>query len=191
MAHDDRTDEAPPTEDAKSGRETVGEANSGCFGCFVLVLVLSFAAFGFGGWLYVEGHKQLKWPRIEGEIAGSTFNKSRSNNRVSWSLILYYNYEVDGKLHSGEYSESLQTEAGLQRRLREHPKGRAFPVHYNPENPEVSSVKPGEMVQASPLFALLGVALLGFAGFLHWVNQSPQVAAENSAGEDPPSEDPT
>ena len=139
---------------------------------WILVGVLTIgsgAALGYYIWSALEGWTAVRWPTAPGEIISSAV-EDVPGRLPSYEPKVSYSYSVGGVTRTGNRlrfgDNTVSFEATARKRLASYPRGTAIQVHYDPEDPERSVLRPGVsrwnyafMVLAGAMF-LAGLALL-------------------------------
>lgn len=113
-----------------------------------------------------------RWPTTAGEITGTDVKSSSSgeSGTTSYSPKLRYEYTVDGETYVSSryrfgsvpsFSSRSKAESWLEDNF---PVGSEVPVHYSPDRPDLTVLKPGGL---RPLFLVLfGLLWLGLGAFM-------------------------
>ncbi len=137
-----------------------------------LIQVLTFVALGLGVLLLsissgdVNKSIQSKsWPITQGQVSDTT----RTGERAILPLVIY-SYEVAGVVYTDSTDFSIPGFGSRRYRgqtagkvLTEYPPGKTVSVHYNPDNPTMSSLRPS--LRWAPLmrFTVGAMLLMAFA----------------------------
>lgn len=103
-----------------------------------------------------RGRASLAWPTAQGEIVRSDIVRGRRSGEA----VIRYAYTVDGRAYEGWRKYFIRRGDGRTRSdwVRQYPEGRTVPVHYDPDDPEISALEPGA--------SLWGIVRDGFAATL-------------------------
>ncbi|MCW8963467.1 MAG: DUF3592 domain-containing protein [Gammaproteobacteria bacterium] len=127
-----------------------------------------------------EGTDTETWPASSGVITASKIDtethayRSASNkleSSISYTPVLVYDYQVDGKMFTGtviykSFAHALEFIA--EGYIEQYAVGSAVTVYYNPDDPEDAVLEPGFKIFShyfaftffGGLFALIGVGIL-------------------------------
>ena len=125
------------------------QADGGCLGVAIIVLVLVFAPYITIPKLH-QAYTSTSWPTANGRITeskvGWTMGGSRGMNRPIPYHHLRYDYEVDGQPYCGTriqfFSEVVLT-VDADKIVPRYPSGSEVTVYYSPDNPSKSVLVPG------------------------------------------------
>lgn len=113
----------------------------------------------------VKATASVDWPATQGIVVASSvkYKKSGDGGGGTYHAVVIYDFNVDGKVFSGnrvaygDYGSGDNTHA--RRIVQRYPQGRSVPVYYEPGNPGECLLKPGLKGQA------WGLPLIGFVFF--------------------------
>ncbi|MBC8121136.1 MAG: DUF3592 domain-containing protein [Gemmatimonadaceae bacterium] len=140
----------------------------------MLIIAVGVWATFTGATEWVRGVRSEPWPIVQGTVLSSYVEiKTRKGQRFYRPQVVY-RYVVRGVAYtSSNYSFGNPTILEIDFRLhaqavvKGHPPGQPTAVHYDPEYPEVSVLKPG--VHSSS-FGMVGVGVSGLViAFVLWL----------------------
>lgn len=121
------------------------QADGGCLGGAILVLVLVFAPFITIPTLY-QAYTSTGWPTTNGRITeskvGWTMVGARGTSRPVAYHHLRYDYEVGGQPYRGTRAQFF-SDSGVDKDVARYPSGSEVTVYYSPDNPSKSVLIPG------------------------------------------------
>lgn len=123
----------------------------GCGGCFVVVWVLIWTGIVLvlDTVVAVTAYRQLRaltFPTTEGVVTRCEVTSKDDTDGPTYKLDLAYEYEVNGRRHTGtrySYTEISTNTQAWHRVAARMPLGARVPVAYDPADPAESLVRPG------------------------------------------------
>ncbi len=109
------------------------------------LLALIFGGIGVG--ISVPSFRARGWPTAPGTVLSSSIHTTRgSKGGTSYACRVLYEFQVDGIRHEGRKLDALEVHSsgsGAQEDLMTYAPGKPCVVHYNPEDPSESCLRPG------------------------------------------------
>ena len=154
-----------------------------------IILVVSGIGWVLFGWAFlkltvlelIKEVKSMSWPETEGTVQssgveymeGGVYGPAGKEGGDWYQTRLDYGYRVKGTWYaSSEYIGGSFSERGAQRRISKYPPSTPVIVYYDPENPQVSSIKRGIWIGRILLMSLYSFLVLGAGAGLGilWLN---------------------
>jgi hypothetical protein len=142
---------------------------------FGVLIITGIVVCSWGFHLYIKAQNSKNWPATNGKFLSSKVESywtrsgsSRRSRRVRmYRAKVLYEYSVDGikytssKISFVGYNSSKRNE--VKSIVDKYPKNKSATVYYDPENPEIAVLQPGETRGIHIPFIIGGVSfLIGF-----------------------------
>ncbi|MCE9584315.1 MAG: DUF3592 domain-containing protein [Planctomycetes bacterium] len=119
-----------------------GAGGAGC-GLFVFGFILSTVGFGLAWPCF----RASRWPTVPGTVIESSIQTSRgSKGGTSYACRVSYWFMLNGTRYSGDKLDPVKISTSGNGAQEDHARfapGTACEVHYNPEDPNESCLRPG------------------------------------------------
>jgi hypothetical protein len=139
----------------------------GVRGGMVAVVILGLLALIFGGvgvGISVPSFRARGWPTVQGTILSSTIHTQRgSKGGSTYACRVSYTFQVNGARYEGRKLDALEVHSsgrGAHEDQATFAPGKPCQVHYNPDDPSESCLRPGPGV-LQYVFLTLGAVLCG------------------------------
>jgi hypothetical protein len=144
--------------------------NQGRLFCFIFGFAFFAAGAGAGWglfiWPLIQSHQAKSWDRVPAKVISSRVESHSSDDGSTYSVDIYYSYEVNGAQHHGSrYDFVPGSSSGYKSKKRivdQYPPGQIFECYVNPENPRESVIKLG--LGKAWWFVLLPLIFVGIGG---------------------------
>ena len=145
-----------------------GKANPTILGLlFITMGGFIFFTWGLPPMQYASA--SLDWPSVTGEITRSEIDTYRKEGKTQYLPDIAYTYQVDSKSYTSSKitvgdPPATSNISPAKRIQSEYPVGKEVEVHYDPEVPSSSALKPG--VQRNDIMLLFITGIFPFLGIL-------------------------
>lgn len=126
--------------------------------------------------LFLRNKHAHQWPTVPGRIARSSFESHRARGPDGKRTMIYgaevvYTYEVNGKVYESDQvqlggTSQTSTASGHKRRAAKYVAGAEVKVYYDPTDPGMATLEPGEtggifsLAMAGGGFVLVGTIVI-------------------------------
>lgn len=114
---------------------------------FVFFLMLLLAWFTYSAIGVAKALQAKRWPTVQGTVLSAEVKRGQSSKGSSKYIpMIRFSYEVDNAQYlSDQYSSTTARGSSMWAKevISQYPAYSKVTVHYNPENPEESILKPG------------------------------------------------
>jgi hypothetical protein len=120
----------------------------------VLIIGVGLVALYGAARLYVRNKSAHKWPTVPGTILHSSFESRRVKGADDKRTVVHradilYTYEVNGKVYESEQvqlggTSETSIASGHKRRADKYVDGAQVKVYYDPTDPGMATLEPGE-----------------------------------------------
>jgi hypothetical protein len=145
-----------------------GKANPIILG-LLFIVIGGFVFFMWGLPPMQYSHSSKDWPSVPGDVIKSEIETYRSDGKTEYLADIVYKYTVEGKIYTSSkvtvgdppFTSNISPAKRIQ---AEYPVGKTVEVHYDPEAPSSSALRPG--IQGSDILLLVITGIFPFIGIL-------------------------
>jgi maltose-binding protein MalE len=131
----------------------------------ILLLAVGVACLYYG--YTMASADSSKWPTTTGQVASADITVQNPNEPAEreYYVDVIYIYTVNGVEHKTTIHTRFVSESDAKKHQSEYAPGKEPTVYYNPEDPDTSTLAPGEYKSNGYIGLVTGVVLIGMGGW--------------------------